>query len=697
MLHTRSWSKLILMGGVLMALGVVGGGARVARADAAAFSRGDVLIEFGSWCSEECVGDPSDALAVYGQDGTFKGFMNTGTTMAGPMATDAAGNIFVVGDGEVLRIPVGGGSATPFLALAPGQFFSASGLAFDKDDSLFVSGTLYYDDGQGNGGIVGSGVFRASGSPQFFEQLSVAPLTLDVAGLGVADCTLVYWATGQAKRYDWCAQAQRPDFVTGPGNPFDGRLLADESIVTASISDIQRTYPDGLVRHFGAESCITSADVFEGRVYYTLPCQSEVRYIDMVDGSSGLFKAFDAAEIASYGGVPVRVRVNQGPAAGRPKPPIIYVHGWGGSVNDRLPGSKFFGLLSKLEPSEPTRRFAGNLIRFQYFEDEGSDDPNGVNGVCVESRSPRPRPLVTGSMAAVVDTTHTAAKCDSQGDIALNAAAMEQTVVNAFERAEQKQVVIVAHSMGAAITRGFLAYSQDLGDGVALRMFRGAIFLEGAHDGIWALPALTLPLSLPFVGGGNEFRIGDWITVDTTRPGNYQLQPKSAWYQWANSYSRGLLPGNYYNVYGDIRLKVGGCAWLCFDVPLVPVSAGLGVEVQLGSVGDGIIFPGSDSPFDTPGGGGARFKRPVSSRDHQWAITQSINWRPTGVDVVDGGIIGTELFEASKVFHFRFSGEDLGQFTVANCAGGGPVSLQEQLLLLLEGLTGETSYQCLAQ
>ncbi len=69
----------------------------------------------------------------------------------------------------------------------------------------------------------------------------------------------------------------------------------------------------------------------------------------------------------------------------------------------------------------------------------------------------------------------------------------------------------------------------------------------------------------------------------------------------------------------------------------------------------------------------------------------------TGIDGVDTAIWLNDLYNSSKVFHFFFSHESLSQFTVKDCVGGDDISLQDQLLDLIEGLVGQSGYACTPQ
>lgn len=140
-------------------------------------------------------------------------------------------------------------------------------------------------------------------------------------------------------------------------------------------------------------------------------------------------------------------------------------------------------------------------------------------------------------------------------------------------------------------------------------------------------------------------------------------------------------------------MKAGACVRSrCFDFPKLG-----------GSIGDGLLLPGSDPPFDSPTQGGARFKRPVNGGgDWQWALSREFHWLPTGNPVLD---IATTTYTISQAAntpenHFFFpETSSLNSIMVKDCnrTDGTKITLTSQLLLVLAGRLGQTGYACVPQ
>jgi hypothetical protein len=272
-------------------------------------------------------------------------------------------------------------------------------------------------------------------------------------------------------------------------------------------------------------------------------------------------------------------------------------------------------------------------------------------------------------------------------------------------------VIIVAHSMGAAITRGFLHVSVEQNHTVATAMTDSVFFIAGANDGSY-LPRVALNLqNFPVVG---RFVIRDLVNglaanlgFDPNRPAVNQLAGASEWYKWANgaeglgAAEEGLPDIGYYNAYGDIRLGAGVvCARFnlygkrCFDTPTI-------------ELGDGALLRGTTDPFDTPERGGAQFSRPNTAEQWQWDYGRTVplnlvdfsdeEQSKEAIDFLKGRIAGlAEL-------HTNIPGTDgLGQnsletVTVQDCsvADGDFISLKSQLAAIIDAKRGFGDYACI--
>src|SRR5207244_4767595 len=60
---------------------------------------------------------------------------------------------------------------------------------------------------------------------------------------------------------------------------------------------------------------------------------------------------------------------------------------------------------------------------------------------------------------------------------------LDGDVRQAFADSGGQPVILIANSLGAAVTRGFLAYSSEANDGAATTMVDSVIFMEGAQSG----------------------------------------------------------------------------------------------------------------------------------------------------------------------------------------------------------------------
>ena len=339
---------------------------------------------------------------------------------------------------------------------------------------------------------------------------------------------------------------------------------------------------------------------------------------------------------------------------------VIFVHGIGASAEF----VEFDDLLAWLgdELGE------ANVINFVHHQDAAFDQ----DGTCIDVPAHIPPAQPNGGMPVDLDADSTSTdKCDSQGDLGLNAIKLHADVQAAYSESGNRPVVLIANSMGAAIARGMLTYSMELGDGVATEMVDSVVFLQGAHDGAyvasladdgWALPPPLSGIAGPII---SEYLLG--------RPAIADLAPGSEWYQWANDSDPGLPDIPYFNVYGDIELVLENCApfFGCFELG------------RLG-IGDGGLMTGTDDPYDTPASGGARFAASApDDRNWQWRLHDPIR-ASTAIDFASD-VLG------SPVQHGNFGKPGrMSEISVADCMYQDQTSITYALISVVRNrMTGD--------
>ncbi len=687
MLHTRSWSKLILMGGVLMALGVIGG-ARVARADGplaqpAHMNAGDLIVDLGTWCgSEECQGNPSDGWDILTPGGAYKGTLRlNGKDSEGlGLAFEDSGRILLNdgydvwrfghsgGDGELVASPNGetSGYALAFALDVPENIYAAIEIAGELSIWRFPRAGAGYD------------------SP---EEVAVDPLDesndYHMSMVGLFGCTLVYGGKDQVKRYDICTHSQLADYPVAPTvRPNELRVLLDGSLISAEGSTVKRIKLDGTVEEYGDPEigCFSSADAYNNLLYILDVCASRIDAFDLSTGNPiGLVKQYTEAEVAARGSYPVALRVYNHVA---PPKPVIFVHGLN---QDASRTDNEFPSILRDSPLSP------NVTYFHYYQDRADAGLGcGAN-----------LPAIPPDAGIPIDTASEGAfPCDSQSDIGLNVLALDEAVKPAYEQTGGQKVILVGYSMGAAIIRGFLDYSTAAngggGDGVAGFMVDSVMFIAGAHDGSWAL--------LPFNAGsalgssvGLEPFVDSWIGqvtadfhVDFARPPGTELSPFSSWYGWANSPDR-PLPGNvgYYNAYGNIDLKGEGCIWR-------PFFSSICHDFHLLDLGDGALLPGDGNPYVSDSRGGARFSRPNTTEQWEWNYYDELIIHPRRFAAhpkLEGQKLVTALL-ARPGLHFNVRTQSHNAFVFDCLSQTNVIRLDDQFLHIIAGKVGLEAYRC---
>jgi pimeloyl-ACP methyl ester carboxylesterase len=259
---------------------------------------------------------------------------------------------------------------------------------------------------------------------------------------------------------------------------------------------------------------------------------------------------------------------------------------------------------------------------------------------------------------------------------------LDADVKTAFEQSGGHKVILLANSQGAAVTRGFLAYSNDANDGVAAGMVDSVVFMEGAHSGSY------LAFDISRHPNANRFApIVDALTtslgaINPTRPAVKELTPKSAWYQWTNPTPSHLPNLPYFNVYGDINVVQDNCFFFIFNCHLSTVDR----------FGDAILLAGDNSsPLAVPSQGSARFLNGLKgAQNFEWSMPSEVLYDPGS----DPFFIGAVAHVVSQPqFHGSF-GKNVGSIQIPDCRGGGPISVSAEMLRVVVGREQDAPYAC---
>lgn len=351
---------------------------------------------------------------------------------------------------------------------------------------------------------------------------------------------------------------------------------------------------------------------------------------------------------------------------------IVFVHGFSASSSE-------LGGWSDLILNELGTEYPGRIHVFDHYQDARFFSDEECNPLVYRSLDLPDEP--NGGMPVTLAGSDPDDYCDSQGDLALNAVALHDDVIDYFA-SDGKKVMLIANSMGAAIVRGFLSYSAELGDEVAEDYVDSVIFLQGAHDG-------------SFIAGwgaaGLDF--ASWATsidesirlLEPARPAIHDLTPASDWYEWANAGPDRLPDLSYFNFYSDLETVALSCFFF------------LGCEeMSRQSWGDGVMYPGTDDPEDLGDVGGARFLPSPSASPS----AESIQWDyEDDIPIPYESRFYTPLEGMSMVWghpgaHTSF-GANIGSLEVWDCGTHSEESVRDVILdLVWERNNGDT-FHCL--
>lgn len=394
-----------------------------------------------------------------------------------------------------------------------------------------------------------------------------------------------------------------------------------------------------------------------GTSFVTSPSSRDVAEVDfspaLAPGASGYFSLEGALTKA-------QLTVRTGHLESGATRQIVYVHGL-----TETAGNDSFGSL--LQPI--IDHFGSASINdFRYYQDKSY----GTAGVCASGAAPDSSgdtvgfPLDTSGNSATI--------CDSAGDLGQNVIKLDQFVRDTFAK-NNKKVILVGYSMGGALIRGLLAYSQATGDG-ALSDIDSVVTIHGVQQGSW-LAGLGLDLSgSPLLGGPLDGLLAK-VAADPRRPAVSGLTPQYPYVSWVNGHSGALPDIPYYNAFGDERQAIGHC--------FLPFHHGC-TNTDVIRWGDLVILPGTDSPTDTPHAGGTRFA-PRGYTDHTWQFAElnRVIWDPlsdpTGITALE------DLFTAPQS-HLNITGRQ-SEVMVTDCKTGGQISIDQELQnILIERLRG---------
>lgn len=275
---------------------------------------------------------------------------------------------------------------------------------------------------------------------------------------------------------------------------------------------------------------------------------------------------------------------------------IVFVHGINGNfaaIDGGNANAGYAGLVGPLRGIYSSR----NVRIYPYYQDLGyALDPSADPPQCGPGAS---APDTRAVGVITVDTTGTSStRCDSEGDMGLSATALDDTLKDLSASSGGGSIAVIAHSMGGAITRGWLDLAQRQQD-QTLKSVDTVVTVQGAQQGSYipdgfACSPLQGHVTTRAVLATAVTQVAHRLHFYPDRPAWTELTPQSSWYADINSQD---VPSaiHYYNFYTNLQVdhyKLG----LLWPIPN-------GTD----SWGDLAMLPGTNMPTGTPCSGGARF------------------------------------------------------------------------------------------
>jgi hypothetical protein len=349
--------------------------------------------------------------------------------------------------------------------------------------------------------------------------------------------------------------------------------------------------------------------------------------------------------------------------------PVMIVHGINADARDLMAPALENPILDEFGPA--------SITRFVYYQDR-SFRPNRDDPACVGVAPPILPAEPNGGIPVSLDSIDPGI-CDSESDMALNAVALDADVHARYVQTGLP-VVLLTNSMGAAIIRGMLTYSNERADGVAANEVDSVFFLEAAQDGVDALVEANENGGDGITAQLNQAAIAALAGIDFSRPAQADLTPRSDWYRWANPGPARLANHPYFNVFGNMNIVHVPCFFIWCGEPQIIME-----------LGDIAMTPGTDDPFDTPARGGARFLLGApGAQNHEWALNRDLLWLPDldpdMISVIEGVVLAPEM-HGNFLLH-------MSDINVADCRTGAQVPVSDALLPLIRGRVTGVPYEC---
>lgn len=301
---------------------------------------------------------------------------------------------------------------------------------------------------------------------------------------------------------------------------------------------------------------------------------------------------------------------------------------------------------------------------FPYYQDLGYASP-GATPPCPEM----PPPDQNTGILFVDPNSIDPNICDSKGALAFSGAALQAHLAGLGT-----PDTVLANSMGGAIARGWLALAQASGSDPSLAHADSVVFLQGAQAGSWAARVGEAVAHAPVIGPIAR-AISHLIGLDVDRPGVLDVTPQSPWYSSVNPFGVPALA--YYNFYSNLLVN--------FQVNLLFFHLNLGSR----NLGDTVMLPGSDDPFDMPPFGGAKFLPggEQTTNRHEYGINGQVNVNPADLAIPVLLARDVRRIISNPISHFQF-GSNIGTITVPSCAAGAPTtSVADEVFRILQNPT----------